>query len=536
METLSLSDNRARLESDPELWRYALFPTYHRNQAGATVEPASYHGELFDWIWALERGVRPDPLIAIWARGGAKSTNAEIGVVAIGALNRRSYGLYICDVQDRADDHVGNIGTMLESERLAGFYPSLTRRRVGLYGHSRGWRRNRLRAESGFTVDALGLDTAARGIKLDENRPGFLIFDDIDGLHDSFAATAKKEKTLTQSVLPAGSTDVAVLFVQNLVHEHSIASRLSGKAPEPAEYLLNRKVSGPHPAIRDLAYVKVGRQWRITQGTPAWAGFDLDDAEAELNAIGPTAFEGEYQHEVKARPGGMFNHLKWSEIRVPWGGWPGGPELGALERVVVWVDPAITKTDKSDSHAIQADGLGQDGKVYRLYSWEERATPVESIERALLKAHDLGAQGVGIETDQGGDTWQSVYVEALRNLEDTGRLPKDHILPTRLSDDHQAKAGTTREPKAHRVGTMLADYEIDRYRHVAGTCHVLEAALDRFPLTPPLDLADAAYWSGRDLFGYGEIAVADAEREMEPEEYDAAMTDAYTAERRSSWR
>ena len=95
------------------------------------------------------------------------------------------------------------------------------------YGTSRGWRRNRLRTAGGFTIDAVGLDTAARGLKVEEQRPDLIFLDDIDGKHDTLATTAKKIATLTTSVLPAGSSNVAVIFVQNLIIKDGVASRLA---------------------------------------------------------------------------------------------------------------------------------------------------------------------------------------------------------------------------------------------------------------------------------------------------------------------
>jgi phage terminase large subunit-like protein len=105
---------------------------------------------------------------------------------------------------------------------------------------------------------------------------------------------------------------------------------------------------------------------------------------------------------------------------------------------------------------------------------------------------------VGVETDQGGDTWQSVYERAAAKVraefEKADRRRVVAIPPFRW-----AKAGSTQESKAARSAHMLADYERGRIRHVIGTHTALERALRRFPRTRPLDLADAAFWSWRDV-------------------------------------
>src|SRR5262249_33134883 len=81
-------------------------------------------------------------------------------VRALGAGRARRYGLYVSMTQQQADDHVQNVASMLESDAVAAAYPDLGNRMIGKFGNPRGWRRNRLRTERGFTIDAIGLDTA----------------------------------------------------------------------------------------------------------------------------------------------------------------------------------------------------------------------------------------------------------------------------------------------------------------------------------------------------------------------------------------
>ena len=53
-------------------------------------------------------------------------------------------------------------------------------RAVNKYGYSKGWNAQKLRTANGFNVLAFGLDTGARGVKLDNLRPDMIILDDID--------------------------------------------------------------------------------------------------------------------------------------------------------------------------------------------------------------------------------------------------------------------------------------------------------------------------------------------------------------------
>lgn len=472
---------RQTIESDPETWLTAMFPTFVRPPF------APYHLDFWRWLWAIEADTPAAPFVAIWPRGFAKSTSAEAGCAAAAARQTRSYGLYICDTQEQADKHVANVATLLESPRFSAAYPQAASRKLGKFGASKGWRRNRLRSAAGFTLDGIGLDTATRGVKVDEDRPDFLIFDDIDDLLDSPATVAKKVALITKSLLPARAPHAATLVVQNLIHADGIVAQL---ADGRADFLADRIVSGPHPALRNAAYEQRDGTWVIVDGEPTWAAMGIVELQRDMNETGLSAFRAEKQHEVDHIAGGIFGHVEFRHCRYD--------EVPDLTRIVVWVDPAVTDTDQSDAHGIQADGLAADGDIYRLFSWEARTSPEDAIRRAILKAVELQAECVGVETDQGGDTWRTTFDHVWDALVRDADVPQiTDTTPT--PQFRQAKAGAGHGPKAHRASQMLADYERGRFVHVLGTHETLERALRRYLLRKPFDCVDAAYYSWDDL-------------------------------------
>ncbi len=288
--------------SDYPEWLRAIFPTY------TTSELAEHHHQLWQWVWALRRGTRPYPLCLFLARGGAKSTSAEMACAAVGAHDWRRYVLYVSGKQDQADDHVSNVARMLESKQVGLYYPGLGERSVGKYGNSQGWRRNRIRTSKGLTVDALGLEVAARGVKLDEQRPDMIIFDDVDDTEDSPETVEKKIRAITQKLLPAGSSDLATLFVQNIVHYESVAARLAGLASKEADFLADRVVIGPVPALVGFQAERIPGtvKWRITSGSPTWEGQNRDTCQFQINDWGIGAFRSEAQHERRPPVGQAF--------------------------------------------------------------------------------------------------------------------------------------------------------------------------------------------------------------------------------------
>jgi len=464
-------------------WVGKLFPHY------VTESFADHHEQALSWFWNIGP-TQPRPFVMILARGGGKSTMAEIGITMAGALKKRRYCLYVRATQEQADKSVANLSTMLESSTIEQHYPDFGAREVGKYGQSRGWNRQRLRTASGFFIDALGLDTAMRGAKIEDARPDLIILDDIDELHDGPNITQKKIEQITLTLLPASTHNVAIFAIQNLLIRDGVFARLANGT---ADFLTDRRVIGPIPAVYDLTYESLQDpdtnvfKYRVTGGTPSWSGQDLERVESQINTWGLTSFLKEGQHNVDISKGGRFEYVNIPYVTPA--------QLPPLAKIVCWVDPAVTATDRSDSQAVTVVGKGNDDNIYVLYAWESRALPIEIITRALRVATEWGSPIVGVETDQGGETWRSVYKQVCDTLEKTEgwkRFPRFRY----------AKAGSTHLSKFDRVErALLPRYEEGSIYHILGPTAMLEPALRRFGVSKPYDLVDSLSWSVLDLDG-----------------------------------
>lgn len=371
--------------ADWQNWLTGLFPTYVRYPF------ADRHRHFWSWVWSIKPGQRPDPFVAIWPRGGAKSTSAELAVVAIGLRGIRPYALYISGTQEQADKHVGTIGSAMESVGVE--------RAVNRYGNSRGWRRNRLHTSGGFTVDALGLDTAARGIKVDASRPGLIVLDDIDELADSDARTRSKIDALTNTVIPTGSNDVAVLCVQNIIHKDSVFARL---ADGRADFLAGRIVSGPFAAIDGLTYEQRERGITITGGVATWEGQSLKECQGFIDLWGFRAFLRECQHLVNIdREGAMWSRSVIDRFRAT-------DEPEHLSQIVVAVDPSAGSKDSSDEAGIVIAGKDRMRHGYVLADYTMRGTPAQWATRAIMAYAAHGANVVVGESNNGGEMVEAV--------------------------------------------------------------------------------------------------------------------------------
>lgn len=289
------SQTKAQTTDDWRKWISGNFPHV------ATKPFGERHVRLWEWFASIERGRPVPPRVEVWPRGGAKSSTGELGCAYVGDRLTRRFCLYVSETQEQADRHVQAVASLLEKLGHAAA--------VNKTGHSKGWRRNQLRSSNGFNVAAFGLDTGARGVKLDEFRPDLIILDDIDGRHDTPRSTAKKESIITQTLLPAGSADAVILFLQNLIIEDGIVARMVDRR---AEYLLSAEIVGPEPAIKGLVVedreLPNGRRYKaIVSGEPTWEGQDLETCQRQIIEWGWPSFKRESQHEVKGADGLYFD-------------------------------------------------------------------------------------------------------------------------------------------------------------------------------------------------------------------------------------
>lgn len=290
----------------------------------------------------------------------------------LGTRLSRKFVLYVSGTQEQANRHVGSIAHHFEAQGI--------NRAINRYGISRGWRMDLLRTEGGFNVLAFGLDTAGRGAKLDDDRPDLFIFDDVDDRHDSELVVEKKITTITDSILPMGSPDAAVLVVQNKVHANSVVTRLTDGR---ADFLHGRHVHVDRAVdlteedldalgLEEASRVEARRQglvlegsidpdgirtYRIAAGRPTWPGQDLATCEYQINTWGRSAFLREAQHDLTEAEGGLWNRARDIDpFRFPT---PARGERGRfptdLRRICVAIDPNATGT--ADAAGIMVGGI-----------------------------------------------------------------------------------------------------------------------------------------------------------------------------------
>jgi predicted phage terminase large subunit-like protein len=176
-----------------------------------------------------------------------------------------------------------------------------------------------------------------------------------------------------------------------------------------------------------------------------------------------------------------------------------------LSRVVVAIDPAVTSGEDSDETGIIGAGVGADGRGYVLADASCRMPPADWAKRAIALYHELQADRIVAESNNGGDMVSTV-IRAI-----------DPSVPVTLV--HASRGKRTRaEP-------ISALYEQGRVSHLdpfpeledqlcSYTGAPGEASPDRmdalvWALSEVMGVSSASSWGGGAAWG-GEMAVATA--------------------------
>lgn len=182
--------------------------------------------------------------------------------------------------------------------------------------------------------------------------------------------------------------------------------------------------------------------------------------------------EGVWQDEVE---GALWNSTLLDRCRVV-----APPEL---RRVVIGVDPAVTSGDRSDLTGIVGAGCSADGRIYILADRSCRLNPLEWGKEVIKLYHELEADKVIGEVNNGGDLIRTMLTE--------------------LSPGLPFEAVSARRGKVLRAEPVAALYEKNRVCHAGHFPDLEEEMCSYSPLTSAKspDRLDALVWAVSSLAG-----------------------------------
>lgn len=304
-----------------ELW-WSLLQRIKRQKSLAPGEPVPEEFRIDDAEWTI---------MLLLGRGLGKSSSIEASSVMRGAVLGGGYCLYLCESQDQANEHLGNIKGLIEhpDSRLVQYYPGMALADVATIENVRA----RDRADlficgNGWIARAKGLDAKLRGIRIGDRRPDDINIDDIDDVTDSVAVSLNKLRRLTASVLPTQARRFATKKIgQNLIIETGVINQIyTGKSDAFAERTtigvsntFEEFTEGEHyESFLDPNDGRL-RHKILPAAKPTWAGVDRGAAQNFLNDSGLDVFLAEYQNQFQhLRTGRVFHAYDEARHVITW--------------------------------------------------------------------------------------------------------------------------------------------------------------------------------------------------------------------------
>lgn len=448
---------------DPLMFALLYFPHHLRSDAtGGTITLSEVH---LAWAERARELAQPahdgDRHADIAPREMGKSTWHFLLIPAWAAAHGHiKFVAAFADTSTQAETHLATFKHELETNALLREdYPDLVqplRRERGVIAADRV---SLYRARSGFVFAARGMDTSTLGLKIGNQRPDYIVLDDVepDEAQYSLHGRDKRLATLQDAILPLNSK-ARVQWVGTVTMADSMT----------------------HQLVKHARGQPAGA-WVDDDGwtTHYWPPIVADD-DGELRSIWPARWSFEWLQSIRHTRSYAKNYAN-DPLGADGDYWTletfKRAQLEGVTRTLLSIDPAVTTKDSSDWTGLAVIGWKPPprGTAARGHCVVKRARRIKAsgaeIRRQvlLMLQDDPGIGLVLIETNQGGEVWREILWG----------------LPVPLKLKHQSVK------KEVRAAQVLNHYERGRVFHdPAADLSALEGEMVAFPNAPNDDLVD----------------------------------------------
>lgn len=356
------------------------------------------------------------------------------------------------DSSKQAETHLATFKHELDSnETLRRDFPYLVKAARRKAGSNVADNVGMYQARSGFIFAARGIDASSLGMKVNEQRPDLLILDDVEPGGSNYSAYQAEQRL---------RTIIDVVFPLNLLARVVLVGTVT--MPDSVIHVCVKAAHGvDHPAWVEEERLKTHHFVPI-----------VTDARGEDRSIWPQKWPLPWLVSESPKRSYRLNFMNdpmgadgdyWTVEDFRYG------EVSASSRRVLSVDPAVTTRDTSDFTGVAV--VSYSPSLGRCGVREARAVKlgVAELRRLCLRLIEQHAvTHLLVETNQGGDLWQSVF----------------HDMPVPVLSVKQS------EQKEVRAATCLNHYQRGRVYHEKPLPE-LEAQMVAFPLAPNDDMVDA---------------------------------------------
>jgi predicted phage terminase large subunit-like protein len=365
------------------------------------------------------------------------------------------------DTDTQATGHLATFKSELDNNALIrADYPDLVVPKTRGRGTVEADRVSLFHAKSGFVFAAAGMDSSNLGMKVGAQRPDLIILDDIEPHEGRYSAdmAAKRLDTLLSAILPL-NIYARVIIAGTVTMQGSIVHQIvkygRGDRDDTNDWVGEQNITARHwpPIVTD----DDGRResiWPAKWPLEFLLGIEHTPGYAKNYANDPLGADGDYWTLTDIEAARALATV-----------------LG-ITRVAVSLDPAVTSKKRSDYSGIAV--VGWSPSLNKCTVLEVRQVKKSGAALRLdvldtVSRHNAGL--VLVETNQGGDLWQTVLWG----------------LPVKVKTVHQS------ESKEVRAASVLDHYQRGRVGHAEGAdLRDYEGQLVAFPKAPHDDMVDAA--------------------------------------------
>ncbi len=291
---------------------YAGFAMYYFPHY-CTGKPAKFHVNLANTLSKKKKA----KLVRKWARSLAKSTNAVI-MIPIWLMLRGELKFMV--VASATEDSAIGLLSDLQAELEA------NQRLIHDFGEFQklgSWELGDFRTKNNVRFKAIGRRQSPRGLRSKQNRPDYIVCDDLDD--DELVKNEKRVKLAYKWAMSAlfGSFSVKggrFLFMGNLISKTSI---------------LQMACDNPKFEVEQINLLD-------ENGNPSWDYYTLEDCNDMIDTMGFILAQREYFHNPVVE-GTIFKDEYFQyKKRLP---------LQTYESIICYTDPSFTSNAKSDHKA-----------------------------------------------------------------------------------------------------------------------------------------------------------------------------------------
>ncbi len=323
--TETKADQIARVERARRDYAYFVeyyYPHYCTNEeSGEVIPSAKFH------IDAAKKILKDKNLRAVfkWARGHAKSTHMDVMIpMWLMCQKRREINVMVLvgKSEESAKTLLGDVQAELQ-------YNKRYIHDFGVQHNTGNWQDGEFVTRKGVAFRARGRGQSPRGLKYRNNRPDYIVIDDLDD--DELCDNEKRVRKITEWVKEAlfgtlGAEGGRFVMVGNLIGKCSVLANI---ASSKGVYVSQVNVVDKN-------------------GKPSWPAHWKPDRIKEMrDFMGYRAFEKEYMNNP-IKEGTVFRKdwIKFTKIRP----------LAHYDRIVVYCDPSFKSSSTNDYKAIKAWG------------------------------------------------------------------------------------------------------------------------------------------------------------------------------------